>query len=317
MLTPPGLTSLSDAYYLQQQALARETANGVQTLWRDQPKTNLKDRFAYWRTAIPSVADLVARAQYGAATGAAAYVKGAALVQGVTLGSDVPDIDPEAFLADSWYVQEGAYAAMAYQASLLVKGAPAAAAERSALASLLTRTISLVQDAGREASGVSLVVNPGLDGYFRRLRLPSCSRCAVLAGGYYKHNADFDRHERCDCTHVPAAEHYDDGVSLDAEEAIRRGQVTGLSQADRRAILDDGADVSQVINAKRKTAGLSTPTYLGKVGNERASTLESTTRRGVFHHEGQARLTPAAIYKAAGKDRSKARDLLAHYGYLA
>ena len=63
-----------------------------------------------------------------------------------------------------------------------------------------------LQDVARQASSIALGSRPAVDGYVRMLNPPSCSRCAVLAGKFYRRNRGFARHPKCDCRHVPATE---------------------------------------------------------------------------------------------------------------
>jgi hypothetical protein len=75
------------------------------------------------------------------------------------------------------------------------------ATERRALAvgrftaELIVRT--QVADAGRVADGVALAARPELTGWVRMLSLPSCSRCILLAGRWYRYDAGFPRHPAC------------------------------------------------------------------------------------------------------------------------
>jgi hypothetical protein len=158
---------------------------------------------------------------------------------------------------------------------------------------------------------------------------PSCSRCAVLAGRWYRYNAGFDRHPACNCIAIPANEDTSGDLLTNPRLAIAAGKVTGLSRADTRAILDDGADVGQVINAHR---GMRTANMYGR---DLKITLEGTTVRGLAGKfliaEGQRfdklqgeryrrvqipRLRPQTIYQVAGTDRAEALRLLRRFGYL-
>jgi hypothetical protein len=121
---------------------------------------------------------------------------------------------------------------------------------------------------------------------------PSCSRCAVLAGRVYRYSTGFLRHPHCDCTMIPTTlanpNFVHDPVSL-----MRRGLVSGLSKADRRAV-EAGADFNQVVNVRSTKAGLATP---GRV----------LTRRG--------RPTPEGIY-ADATSREDAIQRLIAAGYV-
>lgn len=153
-------------------------------------------------------------------------------------------------------------------------------------------TESLVQDAGRAAESVAIAARPRVQ-HVRHLTLPSCSRCAVLAGRVYRYSEGFKRHPGCDCVMIPVTVAGPD-LTYDIGELVRTGQVAGLSKADRRAIRD-GADFNQVVNVRRASAGL----------RESGRVLY---RRG--------RMTPEAIYRKTGDDRDAALALLKSQGYL-
>ncbi|GAB2970241.1 hypothetical protein [Nocardioides montaniterrae] len=150
---------------------------------------------------------------------------------------------------------------------------------------------SLVQDAARTAESVATAVIPDV-GYVRFLNLPSCSRCAVLAGRVYRYSTGFERHPGCDCVMLPTTI-ANDRLAQDPIELMKAGQVTDLPKADRQAILD-GADFGRVVNARLRKGGV------------RDSGLV-LTRAG--------RPTPAAIYKAA-KTRDDAIAALVAAGYV-
>jgi len=150
---------------------------------------------------------------------------------------------------------------------------------------------SLVQDAGRAAQLVDVTARPEVQ-HVRHLNLPSCSRCAVLAGRVYRYSTGFKRHPGCDCVMIPTTIAAPD-LTYDPQELVRTGQVTGLSKADRQAI-EDGADLGQVTNIRRRSAGL-------------MESGEALTRGD--------RPTPAGIYRAA-TSREDALERLAAAGYI-
>lgn len=152
---------------------------------------------------------------------------------------------------------------------------------------------SLVQDSGRAAQSVATAARPDTI-HVRYLSPPSCARCAVLAGRIYRWSDGFPRHTGCDCVMIPTTVANDQLVQ-DPVQLAREGLVTGLSKADRRAILEDGADFGRVVNVRLRSSGLKEP---GRV----------LYRRG--------RMTPEGIYRAAGGDRDAALALLIQHGYL-
>jgi hypothetical protein len=197
-----------------------------------------------------------------------------------------------------------------------------------------------VADAARIATGVGAAARPHWGGYVRVLTPPSCSRCAVLAGKYFRWNTGFRRHPKCDCQHFPSSsESYarSEGFITNPDDAWRAGQIKDLTKAQQDA-LENGADLSQVVNARR---GMSTT----DVGGRRVRiTNEGTSRRGLFGSSAAARragfsgtgvprqqgaaagyilrrttlprLTPEAIYRAAEGDRDTAVRLLRRFGYI-
>lgn len=153
--------------------------------------------------------------------------------------------------------------------------------------------LSLVQDAGRTAAAVDLGRRPALTGYVRSLNPPSCSRCVVLAGRVYRYSTGFARHPGCDCLMTPTNDANGRDLVTDPSDLVDRGLVRGLSKADMQA-LDSGADLGQVVNVRRKAAGLT-------VGSS------VTVRAG--------RLTPQGILNVAS-DRDEAIRLLRQFGYI-
>lgn len=176
---------------------------------------------------------------------------------------------------------------------------------------------SAVQDAGRNGAFLGMAVRPSVTGYVRMLNPPSCSRCVVLAGKFFALNAGFERHPLCDCRHIPVGENSRDLTtnpsdyfwSLSPEEQDRIFTIAGA-----RAIRD-GADISQVVNARRKGAMRKAQLF----GREAWITLEGVTRRGVGRRAmgpgRPVRLMPESIY-ALARDRADALRMLSLYGYI-
>jgi hypothetical protein len=162
-----------------------------------------------------------------------------------------------------------------------------------------------VQDAARTAAGVEIASRPEVNGYIRMMNPPSCSRCAVLAGKWFRWNQGFQRHPRCDCRHIPAAEAGDySDVRLSGDKWFHTLSPTEQDRAFTKAgaqAIRDGADLTQVVNARRgmETIGQSqtrinadgftvnvtrrsmAPTTIGR--GEVYITREGVTRRGVAY----------------------------------
>lgn len=108
-------------------------------------------------------------------------------------------------------------------------------------------------DTARQSETLGMGVRP-VGGYVRMMTPPSCSRCVVLAGRYYRKNAGFQRHPGCDCRHIPASEGLGDDMLLDPKAYFE-----GLTAAEQDRVftkagaeaIRNGADVSKVVNARR------------------------------------------------------------------
>jgi hypothetical protein len=179
---------------------------------------------------------------------------------------------------------------------------------------LTTLVRTQVADAGRGAAGVDAATRRHI-GYVRMLNPPSCSRCSVIAGRFYRWNAGFNRHPKCDCVHVQttaqaAAE--TEGLVHDPYEYFRSlspaEQDKNYTKAGAQAIRD-GGDIFQIVNSRRgmKPGGLMTTEGATKNGNFRKVAGDSTRGR---------RLTPEAIYKLNGSNRAAALKDLERYGYI-
>lgn len=172
--------------------------------------------------------------------------------------------------------------------------------DTQSLAGMLATATSVAQfvqtfvgDASRTARAVDMATRPAVTGYVRSLRPPSCSRCAILAGRVYRKSQGFQRHPFCDCLMTPTDEASGQELVTDPMEMFEKGQIRGLSKADTEAIRM-GADMGQVVNVRRKAAGL-------KVGSS------------VMERAG--RLTAAGCLSLAS-DRAQALSLLRQHGYI-
>lgn len=149
---------------------------------------------------------------------------------------------------------------------------------------------------------------PAPIGWIRLLTPPSCARCALLAGKWYGWNDGFERHDNCDCRHVPAVE-ADAGtmltdpfayfLSLPPEEQERI-----FGKANAQAIRE-GADIVGIVNAAMRRGAVYTV-------NGTRYTREGATRR----KKAPPRKTPVQIYRDANGDREAARRMLAEFGYI-
>lgn len=198
---------------------------------------------------------------------------------------------------------------------------------------------TLVSDSGRSAMGAFTASRRQELGHIRVLTPPSCSRCAILAGRWYRWSEGFKRHPLCDCAMLPAERQ---AALWDPYAAYERGEISDLTKAQKAAI-DEGADIAQVVNATR---GMQTISFAGRSVQV---TTEGTTSRGLAFSRlidrggsqrvdaGFAtritrngpeerritktvakapRLSPEACYQVAGGDRDTAVRLLRINGYI-
>jgi hypothetical protein len=303
-----------------------------------------EDFDASWARIGPRIAALVTAAQVGAARDGIAYVGDALAEQDIDVRPDF-DSDPRSFAGSAYSIDglvAGQLEPVLYGAVVNARTADAGSLAQRLDAGLTFLSMvvpSQVADASRAASGTQIFARPEI-GYIRMVNPPCCKRCAVLAGAYFKHNAGFQRHPQCDCRHVPTYE-------ADAEDVgymIGPEDVKDLNATQRQAIAD-GADMNQVINARRvytTREGVARPSYSA----DGLWTSEGTTRRGYASYVKRAiakqrgelaketatnvgrrgyvknyvvrrtkRPTPEAIYKYA-ESREEAIKLLAANGYI-
>lgn len=166
-----------------------------------------------------------------------------------------------------------------------------------------------VGDAARVATGVAVVNDRALHGYIRHLTLPSCQRCIILAGKFYRWSEGFDRHPQCDCVHVPAAESVDPPSPREVYDSLsdEERRKAGWSGHDQRAI-DDGADLGRVTNYRLKLQSVSV-----------AGRKVKTTNVGFKGQRVKVRLTPEAIYLEAERlswGRDETIRQLTRHGYI-
>nr|DAX62012.1 MAG TPA: minor capsid protein [Caudoviricetes sp.] len=268
-----------------------------------------------WRERIPTVTAAITNAQRTAAT--SALVSGA-LALGQQDQWAEPDgiVDPDAFVGvtgDGRPLDTLLRAPAITARTLIADGMEPAEALAAGGRQLSMMVLTEIADAGRGAAGVQIAARPRV-GYVRMLNPPSCSRCVVLAGRFYRWNQGFLRHPRCDCKHVPTmvtdqAEAFAHGLIDDPYMAFER-----MSEAEQDRVftnagaqaIRDGADMYQVVNARR---GMK---YRG------AFTTEGTSKHGwagQILRRGQKRMTPETIYRL-NPNREQAVEALRAQGYI-
>lgn len=180
-----------------------------------------------------------------------------------------------------------------------------------------------VGDAARASESVSITVADGrnnagrkvLIGWVRMLTPPSCGRCAVLAGKFYKWNSGFQRHPNCDCRHIPTT--IAGGNEILTNPLAYFNSLTEAEQdyyfgkAQAQAIRD-GGDIAQVVNSARTKGSMFT------ADDGKRYTTEGTTKRGFARGvAGRVlRPTPWQIYRDANGNQSVAIAALRRFGYI-
>jgi len=262
-----------------------------------------------WFNALPELAAAVSLVQESAAGAGASYGAATLAAQGLY---EAPQhfVNVKAFAgfaSDGRSLEGLLYAAVPHTKGLIAGGMEPSTAVSKGGAFLEMATQTTIGDAGRAAAGVDTATRRNV-GYVRMLNPPSCSRCSILAGRFYRWNNGFQRHPKCDCVHVQTtsvAAANTEGLVHDPYEYFKSlpalEQDRAYGKAGAQAIRD-GSDIFQVVNSRRgmKPGGL--------------VTTEGTSKRGNFGRNGP-RLTPEAIY---GKGLSRAETLaeLERYGYV-
>lgn len=301
------LRDIALAYYLFMRALTRRTQDATRQLWRE---VELADLDGSYGSLADRMLVTVAAAQLLAAQRAGPYLDAALAAQGA--GTDVLGRLVPASLAgvasDGRSLDTLLYGSVIRVKTAIGSGEAPPRALASGEASLVRIAGTQVQDAGRVATGVGIAARPQVTGWVRMLNPPSCGRCAILAGRFYKWNDGFRRHFLCDCSHVPAVEDAADDLRTDPDAYFHslssEDQERYFGKANAKAIRD-GANMGRVVNATGRSSG----TY---IAGERKFTTDATTARGTGR---RARLTPEAIYKEA-EDRTGAVRLLRQFGYI-
>lgn len=301
-------TEIARAHQAHREDLAAATAAVGVALWE---QVDTDDIETSWLQRLGRLWSILTGAQLRAASRANEYASRVLDAQGAVI-SPLAEVRPEAFVG---IASDGRPLASLLQRPVvsakiaLYRGesVPRAMASGRATLDMILRT--QVEDAGRVADGVATAVRPGV-GYTRMVNPPSCSRCLLLAGRVYRYSSGFLRHPRCDCVHVPVkgAKAAESGGlvtnPLDYFNSLSREQQDKVFTAAGARAIRDGADISQVVNARR---GL---TAAGR-------TTEGVSRRGFAGSrlQGRARLMPEEIYRQA-RGREEVLALLRLHGYI-
>lgn len=326
---------IAQAYYVSQQLQTRRAADRVQRLWWQLDKRNLSSS---WGAYVgPAIVQAVTAGQAAAASEADPYVAAIAAAEGDGAASAIRTRTSgfAGRAADGRPLDSLLYLPVITAKQSIAAGLDDVESMMRGLSQLLRIAASEVADAGRGATGVAIAASTTINGYIRVVNPPACSRCIILAGKEFGWNTGFQRHPRCDCTHMPAK--LIKRSSYRAAAFDPKAYFKGLSTAEQNRIftvagaraIRDGASMSSVVNARRSMYSA------GAYGRRVAATREGTTRRGAFYRSERAtaiargrvsasgrgfqlrtpRLLPEEIYKLAGS-RDEAIVMLRRFGYL-
>lgn len=279
MLTQ-ALPRSAEVYASEQRREIAAAVSALRRLWRQMGP----DFDASWAMAVPQVMAVTDLAQARVAAGALGYIPDVLEDTGQSRAA-APFATPQirglvGVAGDGRPVESLLYGAVTHAKSQVASGASMAQALRSGGSWLSMATGTLLSDTGRQAESLGMGVRP-VSGYVRMLNPPSCSRCVVLAGRWYRKSAGFPRHPGCDCRHIPASESVAGDLTVDPVDyfdslsAAEQDATFGKAGADA---IRSGADIGQVVNARRgvRTAQIG--------GRDVPITTEGTTRRGRAYH---------------------------------
>lgn len=182
-------------------------------------------------------------------------------------------------------------------------------AAQAGLRRALTYTATEITDAGRTATHAQLVADTRLAGYERVVKLPACDRCIVLAGRLYRYSTGFRRHPNCDCTMRPVTREQwrtenPDNHPRALFDAMSTAEQDARFGAGNAAAIRAGADLSQVVNARRGAMPVA----------GRWITTSGTSSRGLAGHRmGELHRAPGHRYRVSRRARPTAGQLITDF----
>lgn len=246
-------------YYGVQQKIGLVTTGAVKKLW-----SRMGSEFDQsWAEIRQPVLDTVRNGRLAAASQSVGYTQSVLAETGQTAPA-VGALIPAAFVE---FTPSGSDVGVYLDSAVVrTKQAVAAGADtREALRKggdwLTGSLLTLLADTSRDVVSADIAQRPLLTGYVRMLSAPSCARCVILAGKWFRWNEGFQRHPRCDCRHIPASENVAGDMLTDPYEYFRslsvKDQERLFGKYEAEAIRDYGADIYRTMNIKMR--GLGTP----------------------------------------------------------
>lgn len=242
------LVAPSEQYQLQQ-GIAATTVAALNRVWR-----RMGDDFdESWSSVRPQAVNVLETGRRAAVVNAVPYTA-EVLAETGQAHAAVGVLAPAAFLTSAPDGRD--IASLLDESVVKAKVAVAGGASADEALRVAGRWLSMVSlttlaDTRRMVYEADIIQRPTLTGYVRMLNMPSCNRCITLAGKWFRWNQGFQRHPRCDCTHIPGAENVVGDARTDPYAAFKsmspeeQERVFGRSEA--RA-LREGADIYKVVN---------------------------------------------------------------------
>lgn len=253
MQTP---TSSAEHYDVQQK-IGLTTTAAVGKLWQ-----RMGDEFdSSWQAIREPVLTVVRNGRLAAAAQSVGYVPQVLAETGQTakpVGVIVPAAFVEATPAGS---DVGVYldTAVTRTKQAILTGADTASALQSGGSWLTSAVLTMIADTSRDVVSADIAQRPTITGYVRMLNAPSCARCVILAGKWFRWNQGFLRHPNCDCRHIPASEDISGSYLTDPYEYFKsltvRDQERLFGKNEALAIREYGADIYRTMNIKMRGLG--------------------------------------------------------------
>lgn len=304
------MSDVADARYRQVQALALAVVARVQSIWSGLSAENILASLQGDQGA--AILDAVVAGQLTAAQGAQAFV-GQAMAERGAAARMAAEVDPGALAgvaSDGRPLTSLLYVPAITTYTTLAAGADPATALLAGMNQMARMVATQVADTSRAATQVAMVTHRRCIAYVRVVKLPACGRCIILAGRQYSYSTGFQRHPKCDCGMDPIdIERWGDVPSpeklvaqMTPQEQRRR---LGAAAVDA---LDKGADLAQVVNARR---GMQTMTVHGRTIQ---ATTEGNTVRGIagkrLTTDAGASKQPGERYRIAKRPRLMPEEIL-------
>jgi hypothetical protein len=292
------LPDASLTYYQQQQQIGVLTAATLKRVW-GRMSTDFDSSWAGLRAGALAV---LANGQLSAARASTGYVDNVLAETGQDGGDIAGAVDPSAFAG---YASDGRdLGTLLDQAPIIAKarvGAGQTAVQGLAAASQWMTMVGLTQvaDASRGFISADMGAHSKVTGYVRMLVPPSCPRCVVLAGKWFRYNTGFQRHPHCDCRHVPATENIAGDLTTDPyayfKSLTKEQQEATFGRIEARAI-SDGGDIYRVVNISQRG-------------------MPATGSKQAIKYGTPRKLTVDQIYRTAGT-RANAIQMMKDEGYI-